>query len=99
MEIETVTISVLLADDHPVVRAGIRAALNAEPDVTIIGEASDGLETVRLIERSQPDVLVLDLGMPGLSGLEVLRVVARRAPKTRVVIFTMRTNETVLLEA
>jgi DNA-binding NarL/FixJ family response regulator len=64
----------VLADDLHVVRQGLRVLLEAEPDFRIIGEAADSLEAVQLIERLQPDVLVLDLIMPGLSGLEVTRL-------------------------
>ena len=66
-------ITIVLADDHPVVRRGMQALLESEPDFSVVGETGDGLETVRLVERLQPDVLVLDLMMPGLSGLEALR--------------------------
>ena len=69
------TISIMLADDHPVVRRGMQTLLEAEPDFSVIGETGDGLDTVREVERLQPDVLVLDLMMPGLSGLEVLRII------------------------
>jgi two-component system, NarL family, response regulator NreC len=93
------SISVVLADDHPVVRRGLRSVLEAEPDFTIVAETGDGLETVRLVERRQPDVLILDLIMPGLSGLEVLPIVRQRAPQTRVVVFSMAANEDFILRA
>ena len=70
-------ITIVLADDHPVVRRGMQALLESEPDFSVVGETGDGLETVRLVERLQPDVLVLDLMMPGLSGLEALRIIRR----------------------
>jgi two-component system, NarL family, response regulator NreC len=82
-------ISIVLADDHPVVRRGLRALLGSEPGLVIVGEAGDGLEAVRIVERLRPDVLLLDLMMPGLGGLEVLRVVRRRAPATRVAVLSM----------
>jgi two-component system response regulator NreC len=87
-----VSISIVLADDHPVVRRGMQALLESESDFCIAGVASDGLETVRLTERLKPDVLVLDLMMPGLSGLEVLRILRERSPRTRVVILSMYTS-------
>jgi two-component system, NarL family, response regulator NreC len=93
------TISIVLADDHPVVRQGLRVALEAEPDLSIVAEAGDGLETVRLTERLQPDVLVLDLLMPGLSGLDVLPIVRLRSPRTRTVVFSMYANEDFILQA
>ena len=86
------TISIILADDHPVVRRGMQALLEAEPDFAVVGEAGDGLETVRLVERLQPDVLILDLMMPGLSGLEALPTIRQRSPRTRVVVLSMHSN-------
>jgi DNA-binding NarL/FixJ family response regulator len=94
-----VSISIILADDHPVVREGLRAALAAEPDLSVVAEAADGLETVRLVERLQPDALVLDIVMPGLSGLDVLPIVRKRSPRTHVVVFSMYTNEDLIRQA
>lgn len=91
--------SIVLADDHPVVRQGLRSLLEAETDFRLIGEAGDGLEAVRLVERLRPNVLVLDLMMPGLSGLEVARRVGQCSPNTRVVILSMYASEAYVLEA
>jgi len=77
----------------------MRALLEAEPDFRLVGEAGDGLETVQLVERLRPDVLVLDLMMPGLNGLEVTRQVGKRSPQTQVVILSMHANEAYVLEA
>jgi DNA-binding NarL/FixJ family response regulator len=93
------TIAIVLADDHPVVRQGLRRVLEAEPDFAIVAEAGDGLETVRLVERLRPDVLILDLLMPGLSGLDVLPIVRQRCPRTRVVILSMYANEDFVSQA
>jgi DNA-binding NarL/FixJ family response regulator len=93
------TISLVLADDHPVVRRGMRTLLESQADFSIVGEAGDGLETVRLVERLQPDVLILDLMMPGLSGLEVLRIVRRRSSRTRVVVLSMHSSNAFIAEA
>ena len=92
-------ITLVLADDHHVVRQGLRALLEAEPDLQVIGEAADGLETVRLVVNLRPDILVLDLMMGGISGLEVARQVSKRSPKTGVVILSMYSNEAYVLEA
>ena len=92
-------IRIVLADDHHVVREGLRALLETEPDFSIVGEAADGLATVDLVERLKPDVLVADLMMPSLSGLEVARQVTLRSPTTRVVILSMYANEPYVLEA
>ncbi|MBI2829979.1 MAG: response regulator transcription factor [Chloroflexi bacterium] len=92
-------ISIVLVDDHPVVRYGVRALLQAESDFDIVGEAGDGLEAVRLVDRLQPDVLVLDLMLGGMSGLEVTRQATRNSPKTGVVILSMHSSEAYVLEA
>src|ERR1700681_4191059 len=83
------SISIVLADDHPIVRRGLQAVLEQETDFSIAGVAFDGLEAIRLTERLKPDVLVLDLMMPGLSGLEVLRILRERSLRTRTVILSM----------
>jgi DNA-binding NarL/FixJ family response regulator len=93
------TLSIVLADDHPLVRLGMRTLLESEPDFSIVGEAGDGLETTRLVERLQPDVLVLDLMMPGLNGLEALRIIRQRSPRTRVVVLSMHSNNAFVAEA
>jgi two-component system, NarL family, response regulator NreC len=92
-------ISILLADDHPVVRRGLRAVLEGETDFRVTGETGDGLEAVRLVEELRPQVLVLDLMMPGVGGLEVARQVNLRFPTTKVVILSMHANEAYVLEA
>jgi two-component system, NarL family, response regulator NreC len=93
------SISIVLADDHPVVRRGMQTLLKSEPDLSIVGETGDGLETVRLVERVQPDVLILDLMMPSLSGLEALRIIRQRSPRTRVVVLSMHSNNAFVAEA
>jgi DNA-binding NarL/FixJ family response regulator len=91
--------SVVLVDDHAVVRQGVRATLEADPAYTVVGEADDGLEAVRLVERLQPDILVLDLLMPGLNGFDTLRIVRQRSPRTRVVVLSMYAAESFVAEA
>ncbi len=91
--------TIVLADDHPVVLQGLRTLLEAEPELRVVGETGDGLEAVRLTERLQPDVLVLDLILPGLGGMEVARQVTARVPKTRVLVLSMLHNEAYVLEA
>src|SRR5262249_14489924 len=91
--------TIVLADDHQIVRQGLRALLKSVSDLQLLGEASDGLETVRLAERLQPDVLVVDLMMPGLNGMDVARQVAKRSPRTRIVVLSMHCNEAYVVEA
>jgi DNA-binding NarL/FixJ family response regulator len=96
---EASLISVVIADDHVIFREGLRVLLSAVPNLRIVGEAGDGLEAMQLVERLQPDVLVLDLMMSGLNGLEVARQVSHRVRKTRVVVLSMHTNEAYVLNA
>ncbi len=92
-------VRILLADDHPVVRLGIRNLLEAEPEFEIVGEVADALQVVPQVEALQPDVLVLDLIMPGLNGLDITRRLARGAPQTRVIVLSMHANEAYVIEA
>jgi len=91
--------TVVLADDHHIVRKGLRTLLEAEGDFSVIGEEADGLNVVALVERLRPDVLLLDVQMPGLNGLEVTRQIVQRALKTRVIILSMHANEIYVREA
>jgi DNA-binding NarL/FixJ family response regulator len=93
------SIRVLLADDHTLVRAGFRALLRSLGDVEIVAEAGDGNDALRLIEAHQPDVVLLDIAMPGLNGLEVAARVAQRFPNVRVMMLSMYANEEYVLQA
>jgi DNA-binding NarL/FixJ family response regulator len=91
-------IRVILADDHLLVRQGLRLVLENE-QIEVLGEASDGLEAIRLIQELLPQVAVLDLDMPGLDGLGVLREAGRLCPQTRIVILTRHMEEPYAVEA
>ena len=93
------TVTVLLADDHPIVRQGMRRLFEAEPDLTVVGEATDGLETVQLVEKLKPSVLVVDMMMPGLNGLEILRQVKKRSPATFSIVLSMQSADAYVVEA
>jgi two-component system response regulator NreC len=82
-------IRVLLADDHAILRAGVRMLLEAQPDMTVVAEAGDGEEAVRRASGVRPDVAVVDLSMPGLSGVETLERLRREVPATRLLVLTM----------
>ena len=92
-------ISIVLADDHQVVRDGLRALLSAEPDFQLIGEASDGLEAVQTVQDLVPDILVVDLMMPRLNGLEVVRQITHHKLRTRCLVLSMHSNESYVVEA
>jgi two-component system response regulator NreC len=93
------SITILLADDHHLVRQGLRVLLEGEPDFMVVGEAADATEAVQQGERLRPDVILLDLMMPGIHGLAALRQVVKGAPKTRVIILSMYSNEAYVFEA
>jgi DNA-binding NarL/FixJ family response regulator len=90
---------VLLADDHTLVRAGIRALLEKLPGVEVAGEASDGREVVDLIKVYQPDVVLMDISMPGLNGLQALARITRDFPQVRVIILSMHHTDEYVLQA
>jgi DNA-binding NarL/FixJ family response regulator len=92
-------IRILLADDHTVVRDGLRALLERESDMTVVAEASDGRESVRLAETEAPDVVVMDLAMPIMNGMEATRRIVAGNAKIRVVILSMHQDESYVLGA
>ncbi len=87
------TISIVLADDHPVTREGLRSVLSAELDFSIAGEAWDGLAAVELVKQFRPDILVLDMNMPSLDGFGVMQQIKQYSPQTRVMVFSMSDEE------
>jgi DNA-binding NarL/FixJ family response regulator len=92
-------IRILLADDHTLVRAGIHGLLQGLPGVEVVGEAGDGQEALRLAEALRPDVVLMDVGMPGLNGLEVAGRLATLDASIRVIILSMHTSEEYVLRA
>jgi len=92
-------IRIVLADDHAVMRTGLRLVLERQADFTVVGEASDGREAVALVQREAPEVLVMDIGMPNLNGIEAARQVAAAAPQVAVVILSMHSDEAYVLRA
>ena len=90
-------IRVLLADDHAVLRAGLRALLDAEPDLEVVGEASTGEEAITQAASLKPDVIVMDLSMPGAGGLEATRQIAGRPASPKVLVLTMHPEEDYLM--
>lgn len=92
-------IQILLADDHGVLRAGLRALLEADKDFHIIAEAADGDQTLRLTAKLLPDVVLLDINMPGPGGIEVTRRIVETAPKSRVLVLTAYEEDALVREA
>ncbi len=92
------TVTILLADDHPFIRRGLRTLLETESGFSVVGEAQDGLQAVQLAETLQPAILIVDLMMPNLNGLEVLRQVRHRSPKTRMIVLSMQSAEPYVVE-
>lgn len=93
------SIRVLVTDDHSVVRKGIRMLLEDEPDIQIVGEASDGDEAVALLSGVDTDVLLLDITMPRMSGIDTLKVVSEKYPRVRTLLFSMHNNPDYILKA
>jgi DNA-binding NarL/FixJ family response regulator len=92
-------IDVILADDHTLVRAGIRALLEKLPEVKVVGEASDGREVLNLVKAHRPDVVLMDIAMPGLNGLEAAERMVRDHPDVRIIMLSMHNNEEYVLRA
>jgi len=92
-------IRVLLVDDHALVRAGVRALLEKVEAVEVVGETGDGHEALDLIERLRPDVVLLDLTMPGLSGFDVLKITSEKFPKVRMIVLTVHDEEEYAFQA
>jgi len=90
---------VLIADDHGIVRSGLRLLLERQPDIEVVGEAADGAEARELAVRERPDLAILDVKMPKLTGLQATREIREQAPQTAVLILSMHDDERYLFEA
>lgn len=91
-------IRILIADDHGVIRAGLRALLAGFPDITVIGEASDGSEAIAKVIELKPDIVLMDLSMPNTGGIEATRQISQVAPTVRILILTVHEDESLLKE-
>lgn len=90
--------TIILAEDHQIVREALRLLLETQPDFHVLAETGDGLEALRLTEKHKPDILIADMMMPGLSGLEVVRGTRRVSPATRVIMLSMHDTESYVVE-
>jgi two-component system, NarL family, response regulator NreC len=93
------SVTILLVDDHPIVRQGLRYLLESQSEFKVMGEAGDGVEALLLAERLKPDILVVDMMMPGLNGLEVLRQIKHISPDTRTIVLSMQSADAYVVEA
>jgi two-component system response regulator NreC len=92
-------IRIALADDHQLMRSGLRVLLEQQPDFTVVGEASDGREAVTLVDSQKPDVLVMDIGMPNLNGIEAAAQITQAHPEISIVMLSMHSDESYVLRA
>ncbi len=93
------TVSILLVDDHPMIRQGLRNLLSGEAELRVVGEAGDGVEALKKIELFKPHILLIDMMMPNLNGLEVLRQAQKLSPATQTIVFSMHGAEPYVVEA
>jgi len=93
------TIQVLIADDHAIVREGLRSALERQPDICIVGEASNGYEAIGKMVQTNPDIIVMDISMPDLNGIEATRQIMERSPQARVIILSMHSSAEFIFRA
>jgi len=91
--------TIVLADDHPIIRRGLRTMLETEPDLTVVGEAQDGQAALQAVEKHKPDVLIVDISMPGLNGIDVAYRVHKDYPQIKVIVLSMHSNESYVLKA
>lgn len=95
----TTAIRVMLADDHDILRQGLKLLLEAQPDIQIIGEARTGTEVLALVQQLAPQVIVMDISMPGMDGLKACQLIRRQHPETQVLMLTMHESEEYFLQA
>ena len=91
-------INVLIVDDHPLLRQGLSRLLELEGGINVVGQASNGVEALRLMDELEPDVLLLDINMPGMNGIDVAKTVRMEHPDTEVLVLTIHDNESYVNE-
>jgi len=96
---ENMPVRILIADDHPIVRKGLRSLLDEEPEIKVVGEAEDGTQALAEIERLRPDIAIVDMMMPGHNGLEVIRQAKKFYPTMQIIVLSMNSNDAYVIEA
>src|SRR5699024_4273060 len=91
--------TVLLIDDHPMLRNGVKQLINTSPDLYVVGEANSGIQGIELAEQLDPDLILLDINMPGFNGLETLKLLRHKALSSRIIIFTISDDEDTIYNA
>lgn len=92
------TVKIVLADDHALLRTGLKMLIESRPELRVVGSAGNGYDTLKVLEQTTPDILVLDLSMPGMDGMECLKELKSRGLKTRVIVLTMHEDENYIKE-
>ncbi len=90
---------IIIADDHAMFRQGMKALIDEKPDLEVVGEANDGFELLKLLDKLQPDMVILDVSMPGLRGIEITREIKKKYPRLIILILTMHKNKEYLYHA
>ena len=99
MNVEASRIRILVADDHPIVREGVAALVGGQPDMSIVGQASNGREAIQQFRAQQPDITLMDIQMPVMNGLDALIAIRDEAPETRIIVLTTYTGDAQVLRA
>jgi two-component system response regulator NreC len=89
--------NIVIAEDYTILREGLRVLISSNPDFEVVGEAGDGREAIRCVEKLQPDLILMDLSMPRMNGMEAIREVKKRSPKTKVLVLTVHKTEEYIL--
>ena len=89
--------SIVIAEDHTILREGVKALLSSHPDLEVVGEAADGLEAIRCVQNHNPDMILLDLSMPRMTGLDAIKEIKRVTPKIKIVVLTVHNTEEYIL--
>ena len=86
------SIKILLTDDHAMIRQGLHSLLESQPDLTVVGEAEDGRKTIELVQKLQPDIVIMDVSMPNLNGIEATHQISRTSPETKIIALSIHSN-------